>query len=170
MVAGGAVRKARDVPLPRRPLLALGLGLLVLVTALPLAVATATLRPGDTALLPGRPTATGYVVDGRPAEVSVALDVRNTGLLPVRVIGLAGSTGPAYDGALGRGIPGGGLPEEPRFAPFVLWPRASRLVVLHLRRVGAGGPLALDRVGLRTSTLGHQRVLQVRLPARVSVS
>lgn len=130
----------------------------VLMTGLPLLMHRAGLRAGDTVLLPGRLEAGAWVVQGR-GEVSWAMDVRNGGVLPVRVDGPAD---PAQQ--LGRGPAGGGLPEE-AFAPFTLWPGQSRLVVVH-----AGGQAATyDAVELAGSVLGVARALRVALPQPVRV-
>ena len=155
--------------LPRRawPLLALLAAVVVLV---PLLVATVRLPLGDTLILPGLDTDGVHVVSGGPVELSLAADVRNVGLVPVRVRGaVAESLGP-YAVRLGRGGPGGGVPEEPEFAAFTLWPGQQRLVVAHLTRAGDAQDVLIDRFRLETSVLGVSRRLTVRLPTALQVN
>ena len=149
-----------------RPLLLLGAVLAVLA----LLLSTARLRVGDTVLMPGTERAGVREVSGAADELSLAVDVRNVGLLPLRVEGPARERIGAYAVDLGRGVPGGGVPEEDVFAPFLLWPGQQRLVVLHLERDGAPEELELDELELRTSVAGVPRVLRVELPTQVRVT
>ena len=146
------------------------LGLLALVALLVLAGATARLPLGDTVLLPGTERQGVREVSGAAGELSLAVDVRNGGVLPLRVEGAAAGRIGAYAVRLGRGGPGGGVPEQDVFAPFVLWPGQQRLLVLHLARDGAPQPLVLEGFGLATSVLGVPRELPVELPTTLRVS
>ncbi len=156
--------------MPTRLLPRILLVLLAGVGVLLLLLATARLRVGETVLLPGTETGGVRVVSGAAGELSLAVDVRNTGLLPIRVEGAGqGRLGP-YAVRLGRGGPGGGVPEEPTFAPFVLWPSQQRLVVVHLTREGTPQALDLTSIGIAASVLGVGRTLRVELPTPLQVS
>ena len=146
------------------------LGLLALAALLALLGATARLPLGDTVLLPGTERQGVREVSGAAGELSVAVDVRNGGLLPLRVEGAAVDRLGAYAVRLGRGGPGGGVPEQEVFSPFVLWPGQQRLLVLHLTRDGAPQPLVLDGFGVATTVLGIPRELPVELPTTLRVS
>ena len=151
----------------------LGLAALVALVALTaLLIATARLSLGDTVLLPGTERAGVREVSGEAGELSLAVDVRNGGPLPLRVEGPAVDRLGSYDVRLGRGVPGGGVPEQEQFAPFVLWPGQQRLLVLHLTRTAAspGRPLELRRFAVATSVFGVDRDLEVVLPATLRVS
>ncbi|MBC7372534.1 MAG: hypothetical protein H7323_00895, partial [Frankiales bacterium] len=73
--------------MPTRVLTRALLGLLVCAGLLLLLLATARLQVGETVLLPGNETGGVRTVSGAAGEVSLALDVRNDGLLPIRVEG-----------------------------------------------------------------------------------
>ena len=155
--------------MPTRTLSRAALGLLALVALAVLLVSSARLLLGETVLLPGTERSGVRVVDSAAGELSVAVDVRNGGLVPVRVQGPADARLGSYAVRLGRGGPGGGVPEEPGFSPFVLWPGRSRLLVLHLRRDGARA-LELASFRVSTSVLGLPRELEVRLPTTLRVT
>ena len=121
-------------------------------------------------LLPGTERQGERVVSGAAGELSLAVDVRNGGLLPLRVEGLAAERLGAYGARLGRGGPGGGVPEQEVFAPFVLWPGQQRLLVLHLVRDSAPQPLVLEGFEVSTTVLGVPRELSVELPTTLRVS
>ena len=156
--------------MPTRVLPRALLGLLALAALLALLGATARLPLGDTVLLPGTERQGVREVSGAAGELSVAVDVRNGGLLPLRVEGAAVDRLGAYAVRLGRGGPGGGVPEQEVFSPFVLWPGQQRLLVLHLTRDGAPQPLVLDGFGVATTVLGVPRELPVELPTTLRVS
>jgi len=156
----------RRLPRPVWVLLALAAVLAVLV---PLLVLTVRLPLGDTLLLPGLEQDGVRVVSGGPVELSVAADVRNVGLVPVRVQGASPQDLGPYAVRLGRGGPGGGVPEEEVFAPFTLWPGQQRLVVAHLTRAGDPADVRISRFSLDTRVLGVDRRLVVRLPTAVEV-
>ena len=143
---------------------ALALTLALAVVVLGYAAVTRPLTQGQTLLLPGAPGADGIFAVTGP-EVSVALDVRNTGLLPVRVLGVAPVLGAAP--SVGQGPPGGGFPEERAFAPFTLGPGQVRLLVVRAVVPTAG---LLTTVTLRTSVLGlpHDDTLALTDPLRVT--
>ena len=143
----------------------LGAGLVALLAA------TARLPLGDTVLLPGTERAGVREVSGQAGELSLAVDVRNGGLVPLRVVGPATDRLGDYDVRLGRGVPGGGVPEQEQFAPFLLWPGQQRLLVLHLTGTGAapGRPLELRSFEVAASVLGVPRDLEVVLPATLRV-
>ena len=141
----------------------------VLAVLVPLLVLTVRLPLGDTLLLPGLEQDGVRLVSGGPVELSVAVDVRNVGLVPVRVQGASPQDLGPYAVRLGRGGPGGGVPEEEVFAPFTLWPGQQRLVVAHLTRVGGPADVQISRFSLDASVLGLDRQLAVRLPTTVEV-
>ena len=147
------------------------LGLAALVALAVLLIATARLSLGDTVLLPGTERAGVREVSGEAGELSLAVDVRNGGALPLRVRGPVEDRLGSYDVRLGRGVPGGGVPEQEQFAPFVLWPGQQRLLVLHLTRTAAAParPRELRRCEVATSVLGVRRDLEVVLPATIRV-
>lgn len=147
------------------------LGLAALVALAVLLIATARLPLGDTVLLPGTERAGVREVSGQAGELSLAVDVRNGGLVPLRVVGPAADRLGDYDVRLGRGVPGGGVPEQEQFAPFLLWPGQQRLLVLHLTGTGAapGRPLELRSFEVAASVLGVPRDLEVVLPATLRV-
>ena len=145
------------------------LGVVAVLSLLALLLATARLQLGDTVLLPGTEAGGVREVSGEAAELSLAVDVRNGGLLPLVVEGPEQDRIGPYAVLLGRGGPGGGVPEEERFAPFTLWPGQQRLVVLHLERAGDAAPVELGEVALRTSVAGVPRVLRVELPTALRV-
>ena len=147
------------------------LGLTALVALTALLIMTARLSLGDTVLLPGTERAGVREVSGEAGELSLAVDVRNGGALPLRVRGPVEGRLGSYDVRLGRGVPGGGVPEQEQFAPFVLWPGQQRLLVLHLTRTAASParPLELRRFEVATSVLGVHRDLEVVLPATLRV-
>ena len=158
------------IPLPRglvglAALAVLGAGLVAVLAA------TARLPLGDTVLLPGTERAGVREVSGEAGELSVAVDVRNGGPVPLRVEGPAVDRLGGYDVRLGRGVPGGGVPEQEQFAPFRLWPGQQRLLVLHLTRTGAapGRPLELRSFTVAASVLGVPRDLEVVLPTTLRV-
>ena len=157
-------------PLPRAlvglaSLAVLGAGLVAVL------VATARLPLGDTVLLPGTERAGVREVSGEAGELSLAVDVRNGGPVPLRVEGPAADRLGGYDVRLGRGVPGGGVPEQEQFAPFLLWPGQQRLLVLHLTGTGAAPdrPLELRSFEVAASVLGVPRDLEVVLPATLRV-
>lgn len=157
-------------PLPRvlvglASLAVLGAGLVAVL------VATARLPLGDTVLLPGTERAGVREVSGEAGELSLAVDVRNGGPVPLRVEGPAVDRLGGYDVRLGRGVPGGGVPEQEQFAPFLLWPGQQRLLVLHLTGTGAAPdrPLELRSFEVAASVLGVPRDLEVVLPATLRV-
>lgn len=157
-------------PLPRvlvglASLAVLGAGLVAVL------VATARLPLGDTVLLPGTERAGVREVSGEAGELSLAVDVRNGGPVPLRVEGPAVDRLGGYDVRLGRGVPGGGVPEQEQFAPFLLWPGQQRLLVLHLTGTGAtpDRPLELRSFEVAASVLGVPRDLEVVLPATLRV-
>ena len=141
----------------------LGAGLVALLAA------TARLPLGDTVLLPGTERAGVREVSGQAGELSLAVDVRNGGLVPLRVVGPATDRLGDYDVRLGRGVPGGGVPEQEQFAPFLLWPGQQRLLVLHLTGAAPGRPLELRSFEVAASVLGVPRDLEVVLPATLRV-
>ena len=157
-------------PLPRvlvglASLAVLGAGLVAVL------VATARLPLGDTVLLPGTERAGVREVSGEAGELSLAVDVRNGGPVPLRVEGPAADRLGGYDVRLGRGVPGGGVPEQEQFAPFLLWPGQQRLLVLHLTGTGVAPdrPLELRSFEVAASVLGVPRDLEVVLPATLRV-
>ena len=155
-------------PLPRvlvglAALVVLGAGLVALLAV------TARLPLGDTVLLPGTERAGVREVSGQAGELSLAVDVRNGGLVPLRVVGPATDRLGDYDVRLGRGVPGGGVPEQEQFAPFLLWPGQQRLLVLHLTGAAPGRPLELRSFEVAASVLGVPRDLEVVLPATLRV-
>lgn len=159
-----------STPLPRvlaglAALAVLGAGLVAVL------VATARLPLGDTVLLPGTERAGVREVSGEAGELSLAVDVVNGGPVPLRVKGPAAARLGGYDVRLGRGVPGGGVPEQEQFAPFLLWPGQQRLLVLHLTRTGAapGRPLELRSFKVAASVLGVPRDLEVVLPTTLRV-
>ena len=133
--------------------------------------ATARLPLGDTVLLPGTERAGVREVSAQAGELSLAVDVVNGGPVPLRVEGPAADRLGSYDVRLGRGVPGGGVPEQEQFAPFLLWPGQQRLLVLHLTGTGAapGRPLELRSFEVAASVLGVPRDLEVVLPATLRV-
>ncbi|MCW2616124.1 MAG: hypothetical protein JWN08_3118 [Frankiales bacterium] len=136
-----------------------------------LLVATVRLPLGETVLLPGTEQGGVRTVSGDAGELSLAVDVRNGGLLPVRVDGVADLAIGPYAARLGRGGPGGGVPEQEVFEPFVLWPGQQRLLVLHLTRAGDPAPLDLTGFRVATTVLGVVgRDLEVQLPTTLQVS
>ena len=143
----------------------LGAGLVALLAV------TARLPLGDTVLLPGTERAGVREVSGEAGELSLAVDVRNGGPVPLRVEGPAADRLGGYDVRLGRGVPGGGVPEQEQFAPFLLWPGQQRLLVLHLTGTGAAPdrPLELRSFEVAASVLGVPRDLEVVLPATLRV-
>lgn len=151
------------------------LGLAALAGLLALLVAGARLPLGDTVLLPGTQTGGRWVVDGAAGELSLAVDVRNGGVLPLRVDGVTDQRWGPYAVRLGRGGPGGGVPElEGGFEPFLLWPGQQRLLVLHLTRTGEPAPLEVPSFEVpafevAATVLGVPRELAVELPAPVVV-
>ncbi len=155
--------------MPTRPLPRLLLGLLAVLALATLLVSTARLRVGDMVLLPGTEAGGVRQVSAAAGELSLALDVRNDGLLPLRVEGPAEQRLGAYAVRLGRGGPGGGVPEEEAFAPFVLWPGQQRLLVLHLELAARQAPLDLAELSVATSVVGLDRTLAVELPTPVRV-
>lgn len=157
-------------PVPTRALPRALLALLALAGLLLLLLATARLRVGETVLLPGEETGGVRVVSGAAGELSFALDVRNSGLVPIRVEGPAGDRVGPYATRLGRGPAGGGVPEQERFSPFVLWPGQQRLLVLHLTRDADPSALTIDELAVATSVVGVGRTLGVALPTPLQVS
>lgn len=155
--------------MPVRPLPRVLLTVLAVLALLALLLATARLRVGDTVLLPGTETGGVRTVDGAAGEFSLAVDVRNAGLLPLVVEGPERDRIGPYAVLLGRGVPGGGVPEQGRFSPFTLWPGQQRLLVLHLRRDGDAEPVELAEVAVRASVAGVPRVLRAELPTPVRV-
>lgn len=156
--------------MPTRPLPRAALAVLALAALAVLLVSSARLPLGETVLLPGTETGGVRVLDGASPELSVAVDVRNGGLAPLRVDGVAEQRLGPYAARLGRGGPGGGVPEQERFAPFVLWPGQQRLVVLHLTRSGERRPFDLRSFRVATSVLGAvRRDLEVVLPTPLRV-
>ena len=155
----------------RRVLPAALLGLAALAALVAVLVATARLSLGDTVLLPGTERAGVQEVSGEAGELSLAVDVRNGGPLPLQVEGPATDRLGSYDVRLGRGVPGGGVPEQEQFAPFMLWPGQQRLLVLHLTRTAAspGRPLELRRFEVAARVLGVRRDLEVVLPTTLRV-
>jgi len=153
----------------RRGLVGALLGLLGLATLAALLVATARLPLGDTVLLPGTERAGVREVSGAAGELSLAVDVRNGGLVPLRVEGAARDRLGSYGVRLGRGVPGGGVPEQEQFAPFLLWPGQQRLLVLHLHSTGGAPELELGRFAVEVSVLGVSRDLEVVLPDTIRV-
>lgn len=149
-----------------RALLVLLAGICLLV----LLVGTARLRVGETVLLPGTETGGVRLVSGAAGELSLAIDVRNPGMLPIRVEGPGENRLGPYAVRLGRGGPGGGVPEEATFAPFTLWPGQQRLVVLHLTRAGAPQALELADISIAASVAGVGRTLRVVLPTPLTVT
>ena len=157
-------------PLPRvlvglAALAVLGAGLVAVLAA------TARLPLGDTVLLPGTERAGVREVSGESGELSLAVDVVNGGPVPLRVEGPAADRLGGYDVRLGRGVPGGGVPEQEQFAPFLLWPGQQRLLVLHLTGRGAAPdrPLELRSFKVAASVLGVPRDLEVVLPTTLRV-